>query len=96
MELKTTNQDSSYQDQDINVIHEITDLHPSRQELTSPHPAIPTKTAILTPTTTTPTRATKIISQGKNIVSITKNRLHKNPGQESIHQIDNIQEESQE
>ena len=66
--FKATNQDNSYQHQDINIIPEITDSHPTPLELTNPPPIIQTIPTILTTTTTTQTRAAKTTLQRKEIL----------------------------
>ena len=53
MDFKTINQDNSDQDQDINIIQEITDSHPTPLQLTNPSSLTSTVTTILTTTTTT-------------------------------------------
>ena len=68
MDSKTTNQDNSDQEQDINIIQEITDSHHTLLEPTNPPPIIQTVTTILTATTTIQTRKSRTTLQREEVI----------------------------
>ena len=72
MDFKTTNQNNSEQDQDINIIQEIINSHHTPPDPTNPPPIIQTVTTALTATTTTQTRAPKTTLRREEILLITK------------------------
>ena len=71
-DFKTTNQNNSEQDQDINIIQEIINSHHTPPDPTNPPPIIQTVTTAPTATTTTQTRATKTTLRRKEILLTTK------------------------
>ena len=78
MDSKTTNQDNSDQEQDINIIQELIDSHHTPLEPTNPPQIIQTVTTFPTTTTTIKTRAARTTLQREEILLITKRMLHEN------------------
>ena len=72
MDFKTTNQNNSEQDQDINIIQEIINSHHTPPDPINPPPIIQTVTIAPTATTTTRTRAARTTLRREEILLITK------------------------
>ena len=71
-DFKTTNQNNSEQDQDINIIQERINSHHTPPDPTNPPPIIQTVTTAPTATTTTQTRPARITLRREEILLITK------------------------